>query len=107
MSQETGAPAAMFKLIRRFLFGTFPFFLQFTTAHPSAASGFSENSTTRFRFLFLSGATHLSPGMVNWGVGVSAHAYRGTDVPTVAHPRVKSTPAAAYIRPLLEPILWH
>ena len=57
----------LFKLIRRFLFGTFPFFLQFSTAHPSAARGFSENSTTRFPFLFFSGATPLFPRMVNWG----------------------------------------
>src|ERR1700716_1180065 len=49
----------LFKVIRRFLFGTSPFFLQSSTAHLSAACGFSENSTTRFPFLFLSGATPL------------------------------------------------
>src|SRR5260370_16914195 len=101
MSQETGAPAAMFKLIRRFLFGTFPFFLQFSTAHPSAASGFSENSTTRFRFLFLSGATRLFPRMVNWVVGVSTHCYLVTDISVFDHPATKCLLPPAHVPPPL------
>src|ERR1700741_5287341 len=47
----------LFKLIRRFLFGNTPFFLQSSTSHLSAACGFSENGG--FRFLFRCGASRL------------------------------------------------
>src|SRR6266404_3521430 len=73
----------LFKLIRRFLFRTSPFFLQSSTAHLSAACGFSENSTTRFPFLFLSGATPLFPRTAIWVVGESTHWYWANEIPVV------------------------
>jgi hypothetical protein len=91
------------KLIRRFgpaqpiddsIFGTSPFFLQFSTAHPSAACGFSENSTTPFPFLFLSGATPLFPRTANWVVGVSTHWYWANEIPVVEHRGIEGLRAA-------------
>jgi hypothetical protein len=98
-------PAAMFKLIRRFLVGTSPFFLQFSTAHPSAACGFSKNSTTRFPFLFISRATPLFPRTAKWVVGVSTHWYRANDIPVVEHRGIKSLHAAGDVPSHLDQII--
>jgi hypothetical protein len=95
----------LFKLIRRFLFGTIPFFLQFSTAHPSAACGFSENSTPRFPFLFLSGATPLFPRTVNWLVGVSTHWYWANDISVVEHRGIKSLRTAGDVPAHLDQII--
>src|SRR5438132_689138 len=104
----------LFKLIRRFLFRTSPFFLQSSTAHLSAACGFSENSTTRFPFLFLSGATPLFlllstapffPRTANWVVGVSTHRYWANEIPVVEHRGIKSLRAAGDVPAHLDQII--
>jgi hypothetical protein len=95
----------LFKLIRRFLFGTSPFFLQSSTAHPSADCGFSENSITRFPFLFLSGATPLFPRTANWVVGVSTHWYWANEIPVVEHRGIKSLLAAGDVPAHLDQII--
>src|ERR1700747_883883 len=112
----------LFKLIRRFLFGTSPFFLQSSTAHLLAACGFSENSITRFPFLFLSGATPLFlllstapflfffgnrplfPRTVNWLV-VSTHWYWANEIPVVEHRCIKSLRAAGEVSAHLDQII--
>src|ERR1700747_1976611 len=94
----------LYKLIRRFLFGTSQFFLQSSTAHPSADCGFSENSTTRFPFLFLSGATQLFPRRANWVVGVS-HGYWANEIPVVEHRGIKSLCAAGDVPAHLDQIV--
>src|SRR3984893_296455 len=68
----------MFKLIRRFLFGTSPFFLLFSTSP----------------FLFFSGTPPLFPRMATLVVGVSTHWYRANEIPIVEHRRIKSLRAA-------------
>src|SRR5260221_5705712 len=95
----------LFKLIRRFLFGNSPFFLQSSTAHLSADCGFSENSTTRFPFLFLSGATQLFPRRANWVVGVSTHWYWANEIPVVEHRGIKSLCAAGDVPAHLDQIV--
>ena len=94
----------LFKLVRRFLFGNSPFFLQSSTAHLSAACGFSENST-RFPFLFLSGATPLFPRTANWVVGVSTHWYWANEIPVVEHRGIKSLLAAGDVPAHLDQIV--
>src|SRR5438445_7601592 len=94
----------LFKLIRRFLFRTSPFFLQSSTAHLSAACGFSENSTTRFPFLFLSGAMQLFPRTVNRLV-VSTHWDWANEIPVVEHRGIKSLRAASDVPAHLDQII--
>src|SRR5260221_11852882 len=69
-------PAAMFKLIRRFLFGSSPFFLLLSAAP----------------FLFFFGTP--PPRMASWVVAVSAHRYRANEIPIVEHCGIKSLRAA-------------
>src|SRR5580704_3200789 len=85
---------SLFKLVGRFFFGTFPFFLQFSTAHRSAGCTVSQNSTSRFPLLFLSEATPLFLGVVNRGVGVPTHRYWGNDISVVEYRGIKSLCAA-------------
>src|SRR5258707_15838290 len=89
----------LFKLIRRFLFGNSPFFLQSSTAHLSAACGFSENSTTRFPFLSLLlstapllsffGCPPLFPITLKW-LAVWTHWNWANAIPAAAHRGPKS-----------------
>src|SRR5258708_13516001 len=72
-------PAAMFKLIRRFLFGTSPFFLLFSAAP--------------FLFFF----STAPPRMATSAVFISAHRYRANEIPIVEHPGIKSLRAAGDI----------
>src|SRR5258708_33133538 len=94
----------LFKLIRRFLFGNSPFFLQTSTAHLSAAGIFSDNSITRFPFLFLSGATRLFPRTAN-SLVVSTHWYWANEIPVVEHRGLKSLRAAGDVPAHLDQII--
>src|SRR4029077_3134905 len=87
------------------LFGTSPFFLQFSTAHPSADCGFSENSTTRFPFLFFFGTSPLFPGTAHRAVGVSTHWYWANEIPVVEHRGIKSLHAPGDVSAHLDQIV--
>ncbi len=71
-------PAATFKLIRRFLSGTSPFFLLFSAAP----------------FLFFFGTPPLFVRTANRVVGVSTDRYRANEIPIVEHRGIKSLHAA-------------
>src|SRR3981189_2319967 len=86
----------MFELIRRFLFGTSPFFLLLSTSPFLFLFG----ATPLFLllsaapFLFFSGTPPLFPRTVTLVVGHSTRRYRANEIPIVEHRRIKSLRAA-------------
>src|SRR3984893_8018325 len=117
------SPVAMFKLIRRFLFGTSPLFLLLSTSPFLFLSGttplFLLSATP---FLFLLGATPFlfllgaAAFLLLFGtpprtrtatsvVGVWTHRYRANEIPVIEHRRIKSLRAAGDVPRHLDQVI--
>src|ERR1700730_3985469 len=82
------SPVAMFKLIRRFLFGTSPLFLLLSTSP----------------FLLLFGNPPLTRTATSV-VGVWTHRYRANEIPVIEHRRIKSLRAAGDVPRHLDQVI--
>src|ERR1700678_205440 len=65
----------------------------------------SQNSASRFPFLFLSGATRLLLRMVNRGIRVSTHSYWENDISVVEYGGIKGLGAAGNVPAHLDKII--